>query len=99
MARFDVFWSEAEQVYLLDVQNDLIENLSTRVVIPLLSPQRAPKPIERLNPSFGLAGDDYVLMTDLMAAVPRNELGEPRANLASERDRITAALDMLFFGF
>jgi hypothetical protein len=39
------------------------------------------------------------MATHLIAAVPVEVLARPRGDLAAQRDAITAALDMLFYGF
>ncbi|MEI9852986.1 MAG: CcdB family protein [Sphingomonas sp.] len=51
-----------------------------------------------LHPIFRLEGVDLVLATQLMATLPRRELGRPIASLAHERYTIVAALDMLIAG-
>lgn len=50
MAQFDVFRNPEGSGYLLDVQSDLLDGLSTRLVIPLLPALQAPRPAARLNP-------------------------------------------------
>ena len=81
MARYDVFAGPADGSYLLDVQTDLIGQLKTRVVVPLLPAASAPPPIARLNPIFEIGGRKVVMATPLLAAVPSAELGESRASL------------------
>ena len=39
------------------------------------------------------------MVTQYIAAVPVSVLGAPVTNLGTQSERITAALDMLFFGF
>ncbi len=98
MACFDIHRTAGGLV--VDVQSDLVEILNTRVAVPLIPPERAPKPARRLNPVFELPdAGPVVLVTQYIAAVPRAELGLPVASLAHERDAIRAALDMLFTGF
>lgn len=99
MARYDVFRGPTEGVLLLDVQTDLIEQLKTRVVVPLLPAEATPPPISRLHPVFEIDGRRYVMATPLLAAIPGSELGERLANVDRHHDRIAAALDMLFQGF
>ncbi len=99
MARFDIFKMEAEAGYLLDVQSDLLGGLNTRVVVPLLPKSTAPSPAQRLNPIFSIEGQELVMATQYMAAVPKGELRSGVGNLAAKRDEISAALDMLFLGF
>ena len=83
----------------VDVQSDLLEPFATRVVIPLLAPEHASQAPRRLNPVFEVAGSRRILATQLLAALPRAELGAPVGSLAAERDSIRSALDMLVLGF
>lgn len=99
MARFDVFENENGAGYLLDVQTDLLSGLNTRVVVPLLPESSAPIPAQRLNPVFSIGGQELVMTTQYMAAVPEGELRSVVASLAEQQDEITAALDMVFLGF
>ena len=100
MARFDLHaMPDGGAGYVLDVQSDLLEGLSTRVVVPLLPEGAAPKPARRLNPVFEVGGARVVMVTQFMAAVPCRALGPAAGSLAPERDAITAAIDMLMQGF
>ncbi len=99
MARFDIFRNEGGSGYLLDVQSGLLSGLNTRVVVPLLPKSFAPTPAERLNPVFGIEGQELVMATQYMAAVPEGELRSGVGNLTEQQDEISAALDMLFLGF
>ena len=99
MARFDIFKYEGEAGYLLDVQSDLLSGLNTRVIVPLLPRSSAPSPAQRLNPVFSIEGQELVMATQYMAAVPESELRSRVGSLAEKQDEISAALDMLFLGF
>lgn len=99
MARFDVFENEGGAGYLLDVQSDLLSGLNTRVVVPLLPKPTAPSPAQRLNPVFSIEGQELVMATQYMAAVPEGELRSGVGSLAEKQDEISVALDMLFLGF
>jgi len=46
-----------------------------------------------------IEGQDFVIATQYMAAVPKGELRSCVGNLAEQQDEISAALDMLFLGF
>lgn len=98
MAQYDVH-RIAGSGLVVDVQSDLLDPLTTRVVIPLLPQSDAPSPARRLNPTFPVEGVDHVLMPQFMAAVTLGELGAPIISLEANRDAITAALDMVFHGF
>lgn len=99
MARFDIFKNEDAAGYLLDVQSDLLSGLNTRVVVPLLPQSSAPLPAQRLNPVFRIEGQELVMATQYMAAVPAGELRSGVGSLAEKQDEISTALDMLFLGF
>lgn len=99
MARFDVYPRPDNAGYLLDVQADVLGELNTRIVIPLIPLGQAPLPAKRLNPVFEIAGQDCALITQFMAAVPRAILGEPVASLVARDAEISGALDMLLVGF
>ena len=99
MPKYDVFPSPTGEGFILDVQSDLLSDLNTRVVVPLLPKSRAPQPATRLNPTFEI-GEDYVVMvTQFMAAVPIGILKSPVGNLEEEFEKITVAIDMLMQGF
>ncbi len=99
MARFSVYKHPEGEGYLLDVQADLLSHLNTRVVVPLLPVELAPKPAAMLNPLFDIEGATVSMVTQFMAAVPAKLLKNPLINLDSRRNDITIALDLLFQGF
>ncbi|HXG27520.1 MAG TPA: CcdB family protein [Nevskiales bacterium] len=104
MAQFDIYENpntDTAQLipYFLDVQSNLLSDLSTRVVVPLCRPEAVDgKPMARLTPSFQIRGKPYVLLTPELAGLPLKELGGRVTNLARARDEIIAALDLLFTG-
>jgi toxin CcdB len=98
VARFEVFANRRDGL-LLDVQNDFITGLNTRLVVPLVAADLSPAPIRRLHPRVVVMAREYVLATHLMASVPRSELGSPLGDLWDYYDEIVAALDMIFLGF
>ncbi len=105
MARFDVYANPGSHAsttpYLLDVQSDLLDGLDTRMVIPLRSLDHFPKVKvpTRLTPIFSIAGEDFLLETPKMGAIPQRVLKSPVTSITQEQDQITAALDFLFQGF
>ncbi|EPR16158.1 plasmid maintenance protein CcdB [Sphingobium indicum IP26] len=99
MAKFDVYRQKSGGPCVLDCQADLLSDLNTRLVVPLLPIDRAPKPAARLNPIFEVEGVRFVMVTQFAASVPIREIGEIVQSLGSEADAIGAALDMLIIGF
>lgn len=98
MARFDICRDHDGQTYL-DVQASVLSGLNTRLLVPLMPPDRAPMPAGRLNPIFVLNGERLVMVTQYLAAVRTTELGPSVGSLIGEADKISAALDMVFYGF
>jgi len=99
MAKFDVYRQAGGGPYLLDCQADLLSDLNTRFVVPLLAAGDAPKPAARLNPVFRIADDALIMATQFAAAIPKRELGDRIISLIHEQDAIGNALDMLISGF
>jgi toxin CcdB len=105
MPRFDVYLNSGEYAevtpYLLDVQSNLLQELETRIVIPLRRRDRfaAVNLPANLTPTFEIEGIECLLETPKLAAVPLRLLKTPVASLASSQFEITAALDFLFQGF
>jgi toxin CcdB len=99
MPQYDVFKNPEGSGHLLDVQSDLLDGLSTRLVIPLLPASQAPKPATRLNPVMRIDGQPYIVVTQFMAAVPEKLLTTHVMRADQMRDEITAAIDMLTHGF
>ena len=101
MARFDVYANPvaAERKhtpYFLDVQNDYIDHIATRVVVPLRREAAfGPRP-RNLNPLVQVNTDSVVMDTAAIGAVPSSELRKPLANLRDARAAVQEALDTLF---
>jgi toxin CcdB len=104
MPRYDVYANpEASErkhtPYLLDVQNDYIDALSSRVVIPLRREQSFGPRARNLNPAFQVKTDSVVLDTAAIGAIPLAELRKPVGDLKHEREAVQEALDTLFGGY
>lgn len=99
MARFDVHPNPDGEGYLLDVQADVLSYLLSRVVVPLQPKAVAHIPMARLNPVIDVGGNELVMMTHFLSAVPKSILQPPIANLEPKRDVIVDAMDFLQQGF
>ena len=98
MAQFDVHKLKSGPGLVMDCQSDLLSQLNTRLVVPLLPTDQAPEPAQRLNPRFELIGADHVMATQFAAAVRVSELGEVIASLRTSSFEIVGALDVLVSG-
>jgi toxin CcdB len=85
--------------FLLDIQSELLNDLNTRVVVPLAPPgsRRGPS-LAKLMPKIRVDGVDYVMLTPQLAGIPVRHLGYEVENLADNRAEIVAALDLLVSG-
>lgn len=104
MARFDVYANpdggeRALIPFFLDVQNDFIQGLQTRVVVPLWASDALTAKVADLNPEFEVGGRRVVMDTPALGAVPVAMLKQPVGNLTSQQLFIQNALDTLFGGF
>jgi toxin CcdB len=103
MAQFDVYEntnSETKKTipYLLDIQADLLDNLATRVVVPLINASAMGKAAQHLNPQFKIKRTALIMSTAELAGVSVNILGVKVCSLKGQRVEIIAALDFLFTG-
>lgn len=85
--------------YLLDIQNDLLSDLRTTIVVPL-SPgeQVATLTISKLNPILQLGGASFAVMIQEMAGIDRSQLGQEAFDLALHRSEVIAAIDFVLTG-
>src|SRR3546814_1255881 len=95
MAKFGVYRLRDGNGYLLDCQADLLRDLNTRFVVPLLPVDTAPTPAARLNPIFEIQDEQYLLVTQFAATVASSELRTLVMPLSAQGITIGNALDML----
>jgi len=84
---------------LLDIQANFLEELATRVVIPL-TPQAASRSqkMDKLTPVVQVDGKHYIVVTPQLSAIAKKELGPVVANLSVDRLDFIGALDFLITG-
>jgi len=105
LAQFAVFRnknarSKAVFPLLVEVQSDLLDELQTRVVIPLSKVAALTKsPVSQLTPLLEFEGVSYVLVTPQLAGIAQSELGPATGSLAHHRSTILAAMNFLLLGF
>lgn len=99
MARYDLYPNPFGEGFLLDVQSNLLDELSSRVVVPVMPLASGDKVVKRLNPTIMIDGKTYALFTHHVGSISRKDLAEPRMNLLARHDDVTKAFDMLFHGF
>jgi toxin CcdB len=101
MGRFDVFANptaseRSHTPFVLDVQNDHLKAIGSRVVIPLRTPKYMGTLARELNPSLEINGKTVVLDTASLAPVPEALLQRPVASVKHQPASVIDALDTLF---
>jgi toxin CcdB len=103
MTQFTLYENQNEESkdaypFFLDVQNDLLDALNSRLVIPLTQYGYLDSNVSKLCPRVVVAKDNYVLLTHQMTNVPVSALKAPVTSLSHLRDEIIAAIDFLVTG-
>jgi toxin CcdB len=103
MAQFDVYANPNAATkqtipFLLDIQTDLLNNLLTRVVIPLYTVSAMGKAAKHLNLQFSVNRTTVIMSTAELAGVAVHTLGDKVCSLKEHRTEIIAAIDFLVTG-
>lgn len=104
MAQFTVCRNKNPQTrsavpFLLDIQNDLLQDLETRVVVPLRPVSALQgQALRTLMPVLEVEGERFIMVTPQMAGIPKSELGAPVTRVEQYRFEIIAAIDFLLTG-
>ena len=105
MPRFGVYHnvnhgSSEDFPFLVDVQSECLDELGTRVVIPLgKAAELTSFPMQYLIPLVSFQGQPYALVTSQLCGILREELGPQVGSLADQERLISTALDFLLRGF
>ncbi len=85
--------------YFVDVQNDLLDELNSRIVIPLSLYATLNKTnAKKLCPVFEIKKKIFVLLTHQMTSVPKSILKKKVTSLEKFRYEILGAIDLLITG-
>ncbi len=83
----------SKKIYPLfvDVQSDLLDDLNSRVVIPLsLNKETNNTNAKNLCPTFNIEGKKYILLTHQMTSVPASLLKKKQDHLKSTATKFLA---------
>lgn len=104
MRQFDVYpnpnpATRKAYPYILDVQHPVLDDLATRIVIPLgrLAAFRR-ESMKTLTPVIEYNGEQLVLLTPQIASMPVRLLTKPVGSLSHLREEIIAAIDFAVTG-
>ncbi len=104
IAQFDVYPNPSRNTreafpYIVDIQNPVISDINTRIVIPLgkLKCFENEK-MKGLTPEVKYDGEKLLLLTPQIASIPSKTLKNPIGSLSHLRDEIVAAIDFAITG-
>jgi len=104
MGQFTIYENENEHSrntypYFIAVQNELLDSLNSRMVIPLAQSQTIGQAvISKLCPKIMIAEKEYIFLTHQMTNVPISALNAPISDINIDRDELFSALDFLITG-
>jgi toxin CcdB len=98
MAKFDVYRLDIGAL-VVDCQADLLSDLDSRLVVPLVPAEESWGKVSRLNPTIPFSGAPHVLLPQEAATLSVSQLGTRVGSLAEHDLAIGNALDMLISGF
>ena len=80
------------------MQSDLLESLSTRLVIPLATAEFAGSTPEKLCPLITVQGQRLRALAHFAAPLPARQLQKCIDNIAMQSNALVAALDVVLSG-
>ena len=104
MPQFDVYKNPSKKTreaypYLVDVQNPVIDQLATRLVVPLTNANAKPNMLMRkLTPEIDFNGNTFLFMTQQLTSVPEGVLKNPVGTLDGSRALLIDAIDFAITG-
>jgi len=104
MSQFSVYRNDDKETrktypYFLNVQNDLLDELNSRVVIPFSTPGSIKhRDVKKLCPIIKIDDTEFVLLTHQITTVPESLLKTQVTEVATFRAEIISAIDLLFTG-
>ena len=91
--------SRERQPLLVALQSDVLARTLDTVAVAPLEVAASGTFADRLNPRVTVEGQTFALIAQEMVTVRKSTLGKPVGSIAAERDKVIAALDLLFTGF
>ena len=104
MTQFDVYENPGKQTrnaypYILDIQHSLIEDIATRIVVPLGDAKKFKnEALKGLTPKVEFGGKVLLILIPQITSMPTKVLKYPVGTLLHLRDEIITALDLAISG-
>ena len=104
MAQFDVYRNPSSKTnraypFLVDVQNSVIDQLATRLVVPLTKNKTTNSLyMKNLTPEIEFEGETYLFMTQQLSSIPEDVLKDCIGSLEQSRELLIGAIDFAITG-
>jgi toxin CcdB len=104
MSQFDVYVNPSKNTrnafpYIVDIQNPVISDIATRIVIPLgRTKDFKNEKMQGLTPELNYDGERLLLLAPQVSSIPSRLLKNPVGSLSHFRDEIIAAMDLAITG-
>lgn len=104
MAQFDVYrnpstTSRNQYPYLVDIQSPYLDDLVTRIVIPLGKAELfKSSAMKGLTPEVVFQNENLLILVPQISSIPKKHLNNPVGSVSHLRDELSNALDFAVFG-
>ena len=104
MAQFDVYRNSSSKTnkaypFLVDVQNSVIDQLATRLVVPLTKNKtKNSLYMKNLTPEIEFEGETYLFLTQQLSSIPEDVLKDCIGSLEQSRELLIGARDCAITG-
>ncbi|MGY0311966.1 CcdB family protein [Alteromonas macleodii] len=104
MAHFDVYRNPSSKTnraypFLVDAQNSVIDQLATRLVVPLTKNKtRNSLYMKNLTPEIEFEGETYLFLTQQLNSIPEDALKDYIGSLEQSRELLIDAIDFAING-
>ena len=86
-------------LFLVDVQNSVIDQLATRLVVPLTKNKtKNSLYMKNLTPEIEFEGETYLFLTQQLSSIPEDVLNDCIGSLAQSRELLIDAIDFAING-
>ena len=104
MAQYDVYANPSASAasgipYVVVVQSDLLDALSTRLTVPLAAQEGSTKVPTALCPVITVKGQRLHALAHFAAPLPAKTLRRPVANVTTQASVLVSAIDAVLSGF
>ena len=104
MAQFDVYRNPSSKTnkaypFLVDVQNSVIDQLATRLIVPLTKNKTSNSLyMKNLTPEIEFEGETYLFLTQQLNSIPEDALKDCIGSLEQSRELLIDAIDFAING-